>query len=111
MHDHPLTEDLTLEVLSRLPGMTLLEFGASWCGYCQAAQPIIREALDTYGDIRHIRIEDGKGKRLGRQFKVKLWPSLILLAEGKEVARCVRPGDSAELLAMLAGPTKDKSRI
>jgi thioredoxin 1 len=109
MQDHP--EDLTLEELNRLPGMALLEFGTEWCGYCQAAQPIIAEALRRYGDIRHIRIEDGKGKRLGRQFKVKLWPSLILLVDGKEVARCVRPENAAEIQQMLAGHTQNKSRI
>jgi thioredoxin 1 len=104
-------EDLTLEALNQSPGHVLLEFGAEWCGYCQAAQPIIAEALRRYGDIRHIRIEDGKGKRLGRQFKVKLWPSLILLVDGNEVARCVRPGSVAEIQEMLAGHTQNKSRI
>jgi thioredoxin 1 len=109
MQDHP--EDLTLEELNRLPGVTLLEFGTEWCGYCQAARPIITEALAHHSDIRYIRIEDGKGKRLGRQFKVKLWPSLILLVDGKEVARCVRPESTAEIQEMLAGHTQNKSRI
>jgi thioredoxin 1 len=93
-------EDPTLEQLGELPGLTLLEFGAAWCGYCQAAQPLIAEALRTRSDIRHIRIEDGKGKRLGRQFKVKLWPSLILLADGEEIARCVRPKAVGEIIAI-----------
>jgi thioredoxin 1 len=88
-----MSQEFTLEQLAALPDLTLLEFGADWCGHCQAAQPIIAEALRSHGDIRHIRIEDGKGKRLGRQFKVKLWPTLILLNTGNELRRCVRPID------------------
>jgi thioredoxin 1 len=39
----------------------------------------------------HIKQYDGKGKPLGRAFNVKLWPTLILLHDGKEMARLVRP--------------------
>ena len=28
-----------------LPGATVLEFGANWCGICAAAQPAISAAL------------------------------------------------------------------
>ena len=96
-----MSQDITLEQLAGLPGLTLLEFGTNWCGYCQAAQPLIANALQSHKDIRHIRIEDGKGKRLGRQFRVKLWPSLILLRNGVEMARIVRPEDSASIARML----------
>jgi thioredoxin 1 len=94
-------EDPTIEQLGQLPGYTLLEFGTAWCGYCQAAQPLITEALQRYRDIRHIKVEDGKGKRLGRQFKVKLWPSLILLKDGNEHDRIVRPTDTESIARML----------
>ena len=68
----------------------ILEFGSNTCGICQAAAPVISEALATSA-IPHIRVQDGKGKRLGRSYRVKLWPTLILLLEGKEVGRVVRP--------------------
>lgn len=81
----------TPEQIAEFSGDTLLEFGTPWCGHCQAATPAIKEALSEHSELRHIRIYDGKGKRLGRLFKVKLWPTLILLHEGQEVDRLVRP--------------------
>lgn len=81
----------TLEQVNGLVGDTILEFGTPWCGHCQAARPAIQEVLTEYSELPHIKVYDGKGKRLGRAFRVKLWPTLILLHDGKEVARLVRP--------------------
>jgi len=80
----------------------LIEFGAAWCGHCQAAQPLIAAALASHPPLRHIRIEDGAGRRLGRSFGVKLWPTLIFLRHGSERARLVRPADSAAIEQALA---------
>lgn len=85
-----------------LPGITLLEFGTDWCGHCRAAQPLIAEALATTSPLRHLKIEDGPGRALGRSFRVKLWPTLILLRDGIEVERLVRPGDSGDIARALA---------
>ena len=85
-----------------LPGAAVVEFGSNTCGYCRAAQPHIEDAFAAHAGVRHIRIEDGKGKPLGRSFKVKLWPTLIFLQDGTEVARVVRPADPAEMKAALA---------
>ncbi len=72
----------------------VIEFGAAHCGHCRAAQPLIAEALGRNPDVRHIKVEDGPGRRLGRSFRVKLWPTLIFLRQGREVARLIRPVDA-----------------
>lgn len=91
--------------IDSLVGPALLEFGAPWCGYCRAAQPLIAAALSEYPPMRHIKIEDGKGRRLGRSFGVKLWPTLVFLKDGKELDRLVRPADSAMIGRALANIT------
>lgn len=82
-------------------GPVVVEFGTPWCGYCKAVQPLIQEVIDQAPGVRHVRVEDGKGKRLGRSYQIKLWPTLIFLKEGREQARCVRPETRQALEAAL----------
>src|SRR5690606_25707002 len=84
------------------PGGTVLEFGTSWCPICQAARPLIDAALAVAPALRHRRIEDGKGRPLGRSFRVTLWPTLVVLQDGVEIARVVRPRSQAEIATALA---------
>lgn len=66
------------------PGLQLLEFGTGWCGHCRAAQPLLQQVLGGYPALDYYKIEDGKGRPLGRSFKVTLWPTVILLRDGQE---------------------------
>ncbi|MGY0650376.1 thioredoxin family protein [Luteimonas sp. A537] len=83
--------------LDAMEGTLLLEFGTDWCGHCQAAQAPIQVLLGEHAGVVHLKIEDGRGRPLGRAFKVKLWPTLVLLRSGQELGRVVRPVSSADL--------------
>ena len=90
-----------------LSGPTLIEFGAPWCGICKAAQPLLAKALEDAPPLRHLKIEDARGRPLGRSFGIKLWPTLIFMRDGRELSRLVRPGSKDEIqreLAQLAAP-------
>lgn len=85
-----------------LEGATLLEFGAPWCEHCNFTQPLIATAFSGHPQVRHIRVEDGPGRLLGRSFRVKLWPTLVFLWQGKEILRLVRPQDAEAIRQALA---------
>ena len=88
--------------IEMLEGPTVLEFGSPSCGYCRAAQPLLASAFSYHPNVRHIKIADGSGRPLGRSFKVKLWPTLVFLSNGREIARLVRTGDAGAIRRALA---------
>lgn len=88
--------------IEALEGPVVLEFGSSRCGYCRAAQPLIAQSLADHPRVCHIKIEDGRGRRLGRSYGIKLWPTLVFLRAGTEVARVVRPTAASSIRDGLA---------
>ena len=88
--------------IDALEGPTVLEFGTPWCGFCSAAQPLIAAAFAEHPQVHHLKVEDGSGRPLGRSFRVKLWPTLIFLHQGREVARLVRPTNADAIREALA---------
>jgi thioredoxin 1 len=91
------TEAPTRAEVDALRGLTLLEFGTDWCGHCRAAQPALAEVQLAVAGWQHVKVEDGPGRALGRSFRVKLWPTLILLKDGQEAARLVRPTQAQDI--------------
>lgn len=87
----------TRDEIDAIEEPVVIEFGTPWCGFCRAAQPLIADALNSHPNLLHLKIEDGKGRRLGRSFGVKLWPTLIFMKDGEEVSRVVRPDKAEEI--------------
>ena len=93
--------DLQRETADTLQGLVILQFGTNWCGHCQNAQLLIEPAMASRPDVARHLIEDGAGRPLGRSYRVKQWPTLVLLRDGKEVGRLVRPQDAGQLQGLL----------
>ena len=94
-------DEPTRDEIDRSEGQLLLEFGANWCGHCLASTPAIESLLKDRPNVSHLRIADGRGKPLGRSFRVKLWPTFVFLRDGKLVHRAVRP-DEEQLVESFA---------
>ncbi|MBK1616164.1 thiol reductase thioredoxin [Rubrivivax gelatinosus] len=97
MDSLPPDREPTRAEVDAFDGPLVLEFGTGWCPHCLGAQPLIAAARAGYPAITHRKIEDGRGQPLGRSFAVKLWPTLVFINRGQELARVVRPQDGAEL--------------
>jgi thioredoxin 1 len=91
-----LAETPSREQIDAAPGLVLLEFGTDWCPICRALQPYVRELVGRHPQVRHLKVEDGPGRPLGRSFRVKLWPNLVFLKDGAVVRQLARP-TAAEL--------------
>jgi len=97
----PTTPEPTPEAIAAMQGPAVLEFGATWCGHCIAAQPLVEAALAVRPGVPHMRVEDGRGRRLGRAYRVTLWPTLVFLRDGIEQTRLIRPADLGDIEAAL----------
>lgn len=97
------------EELAVIPGPVILEFGAIWCGYCRAFAPTLQRLLEEFPQVRHVKVEDGPGKPLGRSFRVTLWPTLIFMRDGVVCDKLVRP-DGAKTRQGLVAVTTNGSR-
>ncbi|HEV7501003.1 MAG TPA: thioredoxin family protein [Vicinamibacteria bacterium] len=87
-------------------GLVVLEFGTDWCGFCRAAAPEVESFVRQNPAVRHLKVEDGPGRPLGRSFRVRLWPSLVFLRDGAVVRQLSRPSasDLREAFEALTAP-------
>jgi len=100
-------EEPTRAAIDAIRGPLLLEFGSNTCGHCRAAQPHIAAAFPAHPRVLHIKVQDGRGRPLGRSFGVKLWPTLVFLKDGLEVARLVRPLEASPIALALSAIAGD----
>ena len=97
----------TREEIDRTPGLVVLEFGTDWCGFCRAAAPQVESLVRRHPGLKHLKVEDGPGRELGRSFRVKLWPNLVFLRDGEVIKQVARPDveEVREGLEAIAGAT------
>lgn len=100
-----LEQSLSRADIDGMTGCVVVEFGANWCGVCSGFNRESMQIFEKFPQVKRIRVEDGKGKRLGRSFRVSLWPSFALMRDGNLVTLAVRPEghDLRQLLEQLVG--------
>ncbi len=69
-------------------GVSVLDFGASWCGPCQALAPAFEKLASEYqGRAKLFKIDVDAEGDLAAQFDVMSVPTVVFLKDGETKAR------------------------
>ena len=80
----------------------LLDFYADWCGPCKMLAPVVHEIADeNAGTIKVGKINVDEQMELAMRFQVSSIPMLVVVKDGKAVAKSVGYRPKAEIAAMV----------
>lgn len=69
-------------ILSEIP--TLVDFYATWCGPCQAMNPVLEKLKhEMGGKVRIIKIDVDKNPDVANKFKIRGVPTFMLFRYGE----------------------------
>ena len=73
----------------------LIDFGATWCGPCKVADPIVEKVAEAFGGkVRVVKVDIDNSPELASKFQVRGVPTFIFMKEGKELDRQVGLGNN-----------------
>jgi thioredoxin 1 len=65
-------------------GVTVVDFGAEWCGPCRMIAPIIEELAAEYGDTARIgKLDVDDNPEISMKYGVRSIPTLLFLRNGE----------------------------
>lgn len=80
-------------------GLKLVEFYATWCGYCQKQRPILEEL--SKNNIWIGTVDADKNSDLTQKFSISGYPTFLLFKEGKVIAKLAGYHEKSQLLSRL----------
>ena len=94
----------------------LVDYWATWCGYCTRIAPAYEKIADQYADsVVVTKVNIDEEPHLAEAEQIEVIPTLALYRNGKRVAAVVAPGSKAEIEAFLqenlSKPANKKSRL
>ena len=82
----------------------LLDFYADWCGPCKMLAPVLHEiAEENAGTLKVGKINVDEQMELAMRFQVSSIPMLVVIKDGKAVAKSVGYRPKSEIAAMVEG--------
>ncbi len=75
-------------VAEQSPVPALIDFWAAWCGPCRMVSPVLDKlARERAGRIKLVNVDVDRAPRLSSRFDVQAIPTLMIIVDGKVVAR------------------------
>jgi thioredoxin 2 len=66
----------------------LVDLWATWCGPCRMVSPVLQDlAKEKAGEVKLVKVDIDRSPKLSQRFDVKAVPTLMVLRDGKVVAR------------------------
>ena len=76
------------EVAERANMLVLVDMWASWCGPCRQVSPALEQvAKERAGRVKLVKVDVDAAPKLSERFTVQAVPTLMLLRDGRVVAR------------------------
>ncbi|CAI6030078.1 thioredoxin family protein [Cohnella sp. JJ-181] len=82
--------DLDFKNAVRPSGVTLVDFGATWCPPCKALLPVIESLAAEYGErVSIVKVDTDESPETASSFGVMSNPTVILFNDGEPVEKLV----------------------
>lgn len=81
-------DELVIKASHEIP--VLVDLWADWCSPCLVIAPLLKKLIDEYdGNIKlaKVEVDEGENMKLAGHYKVRGFPTILLIVGGEEVAR------------------------
>ena len=91
------------EVAERSPLPVVVDLWAPWCGPCRTISPILEQlAAKLAGRVKLVKVDVDQAPSVQARFRVQGIPTLVVLRQGREVARQVGAAPATRLRSWIS---------
>jgi thioredoxin 1 len=84
------TDETFEQEIEKQPGLTVVDFWATWCGPCRTIAPLLDQIATEYGDkIKVAKVDIDTNIKTSTRFNVRSIPLLLFFKDGKVVDQII----------------------